>query len=103
MLTEPILFWLVASQYYKKGCLYLTLKVSLTSFQASPANFTSVGSESTHLGVIEDFVASEEIFLNGFFNVLSQVVIPEELHSQFPGLTWLLRFNENIKNLNCKQ
>jgi hypothetical protein len=32
-----------------------------------------VGSESTHLGVIEDFVASEEIFLNGFFNILAQV------------------------------
>ncbi len=39
----------------------------------SPSNFTSVGSDSTHLGVIEDFVANEEIFLNGFFNVLSQV------------------------------
>ncbi len=49
------------------------LKKRINLFQASPSNFTTVGSESTHLGVIEDFVASEEIFLNGFFNVLSQV------------------------------
>jgi hypothetical protein len=51
----------------------LKLKILQNVSQASPSNFTTVGSDSTHLGVIEDFVANEEMFLNGFFNVLSQV------------------------------
>jgi len=57
----------------KQNKLKLKIRKLQNVSQASPSNFTTVGSDSTHLGVIEDFVANEEMFLNGFFNVLSQV------------------------------